>query len=101
MNLSNEVNHLVFRTFGDEVIQRSLRAKCRVLAQLKANTDILQTMAWRTISSPNQGYIASPGMVRLIWTVGVGMLGEPFAADVEAAVLSAPDVVLTPNYYQN
>ncbi|MAV36752.1 MAG: hypothetical protein CMJ59_14995 [Planctomycetaceae bacterium] len=97
-----DADHLMTRTYGDQVIQRSMRAKCRVLAQLRDGQNVLQTMCWRRVSCPHVGYIASPGVVRMIWTYGLRLLQQPFQVNTEtldAAVMRAPDVAFPPEFY--
>ena len=100
MNLSNEVKHLVARTYGDEVIQRSMRAKCRVLAQLKFNSPVIRMCSVRHISMVDAGYIANPFLVKFIWRQTIVLVKLAFDCDTDALVLGAPDVVLHPRFYQ-
>ena len=99
MSLNAELEHVVTRTFGDEVVMASIERKCLVISQLKAHRDIVHTMAWRSVSAPHLGYMAHPAICHFIWTRGMVILGRPHVADVTAAVIRAPDVVLSPNDY--
>jgi hypothetical protein len=96
--LTDEVKHLV-RSFGDEVLMRTLERKCMCVAQLNYNSPVLRMCMVRKISSPAQGYIANPMLVKLIWNQTIVIGRQPFHANVEAEVFRAPSIELKSTDY--
>jgi hypothetical protein len=95
-----ELNHLVTRSFGDELLLQSLERKCMCVAQLKSHSPVLRMSMVRKISMPEAGYVANPMLVKLIWSQTIDIVKQPFQANIEAAVLRAPSIELKPSEYQ-
>jgi hypothetical protein len=53
----------------------------------------------RKISMPEQGYIANPMLVKLIWNQTIVIGRQPFHANVEAEVFRAPSIELKSTDY--
>ena len=95
MNFTAELEHMVLRTFGDEVLQQSIRRKALCMAQLKSRQFMIRIICVRDVAI--DGY--APEIGRQFWGHLIARFQEPFTADVEAAVLAAPSIVLKPTDY--
>ena len=98
-SISAEVKHLIVRSFGDEVIQRTIERRCLCVAQMDALSPVTRMCAIRHVLMPEAGYIATPAMARLIWEQTIVYCRQPFTANVQAAALAAPSIALKPTDY--
>ena len=94
-----EVDHLIQRSFGDEVLMRTIERKCLFVKQLYSMSPVLKMNVVRHTSMPEAGYIANPMLVRLIWNQTIAIAKQPFHADVSAEVFRAPSIELKPSQY--